>query len=211
MRKEMLRAIIFDVGGVLIRTQSRTGREKWATKLGLDSREFEDFVFSGESGIQAQLGQKTVEDHWQWLGDYFGLTDSGLAEMRRDFFAGDVLNEPLVRYVIRLRQAGYRTGLLSNFGDEARYVWTQVYPFIEHFDGIIISAEVGLLKPDPKIYYLAAESVNVAVHEALFIDDFVENVEGAKQVGMLAIQYDDAELVQQQLVAMTGVEKSIDV
>jgi epoxide hydrolase-like predicted phosphatase len=201
----MLRAIIFDVGGVLIRTHSRTGREKWATRLGMDSWEFENFVFNGESGRQTQLGQKTFDAHWRWLGDYFGLSEETLVEMRHDFFAGDVMNEPLVVYIKRLRQT-YRTGILSNFGDEARQLWTETFPFIDYFDGIVISCEVGLMKPVPQIYHLAAASVGVKVAEALFVDDFIENIEGAKRAGMQALHFADPETAQQQLIAITGVK-----
>lgn len=201
----MLKAVIFDVGGVLIRTSSRAGREKWAARLGMDAWEFETFVFSGESGRQAQLGQKTTAAHWRWLGDYFKLAETELAELRRDFFTGDHMNEPLVAYIKRLRQADYRTGLLSNFMDEARHVWTEVYPFIDLFDGIVISAEVGLVKPDPQIYPLATQSVGVDLSEALFIDDFSENIEAAKRLGMQTIHYTDPETAQQQLVELTGV------
>lgn len=201
----MLKAVIFDVGGVLIRTSSRAGREKWAARLGMDAWEFETFVFSGESGYQAQLGQKTTAAHWHWLGDHFKLDKASLANMRHDFFAGDIMNESLVTYIKRLRQAGYRTGLLSNFMDEARRVWTEVYPFIDQFDGIVISAEVGLVKPDPQIYHLAAANVGVDLTEALFIDDFIENIEAAKQLGMQTIHYTDPPAAQQQLVELTGV------
>jgi epoxide hydrolase-like predicted phosphatase len=201
----MLKAVIFDVGGVLIRTHSRVGREKWAARVGMTPAEFEQFIFSGESGRQAQVGQKTNAAHWRWLRDYFGLDEASLAEMRRDFFAGDALNESLVAYIKRLREAGYRTGLLSNFTDSARRVWTEVYPFIQYFDGVVISAEVGLMKPDPKIYHLAAESVGVKAPEALFVDDFSENIEGAKAVGMQALHFTDPETTQRQLIAITGV------
>jgi epoxide hydrolase-like predicted phosphatase len=203
--KSVLKAIIFDVGGVLIRSESRAGREKWAAKLGLDAWEFESFVFSGASGRQAQLGQKTTEAHWRWLGNYFQLDDAGLAEMRRDFFAGDIMNERLVAQIKRLRQAGYRTGLLSNYTDDARLLWTEVFPFITYFDGLIISAEVGLMKPDFKIYNLAAESIGVKPAEALFIDDFIENIEGARRVGMQTIHFTDPGSGQQQLAEITGV------
>jgi len=206
VKKNMLKAVIFDVGGVLIRTQSRAGREKWAAKFNMDSWDFENFVFRSESGRQAELGQKSVKAHWQWLGQHFGLDEAELIEMRRDFFAGDILNQPLVEHVKRLRQAGYRTGLLSNFGDSARRVWTEVYPFISHFEGIVISAEVGLAKPNPKIYHLAAESVGVKVEEALFIDDFIENIEAARQVGMQTIHFTDPQIAQQQLAEITGVK-----
>ncbi|MBI1881714.1 MAG: HAD family phosphatase [Chloroflexi bacterium] len=202
----MLKAIIFDVGGVLIRTHNRTGREKWAVNLSMEPLEFEQFVFSGESGRQAQLGQKTSAAHWRWLGDYFGLTEATLAEMKHDFFAGDALNESLVEHIQRLRQAGYRTGLLSNFMDEARRIWTEVYPFIQYFDGVVVSAEVGLLKPDPQIYYLAAESVGVDVPEALFIDDFSENIAAAKAVGLQTLHYVDPETAGRELAAITGVK-----
>ncbi len=201
-----IKAVIFDVGGVLIRTRSRAGREKWAARLGMDSWEFENFVFSGHSGRQAQLGQKTFEAHWRWLGNHFGLDEATLAEMRYDFFAGDVMNEALVEYIKRLRRADYLTGILSNFSDDARPLWTEAFPFIDHFDGIIISAEAGLMKPDPQIYHLAAESVGVQMEEALFVDDFSENIAGAKRVGMQALHFDNPKIAQQQLAAITGVE-----
>jgi epoxide hydrolase-like predicted phosphatase len=201
-----LKAVIFDVGGVLIRTHSRAGREKWAAKFDLDPWEFENFVFNGQSGRQAQLGQKTSAAHWRWLGDYFKLDQAELAELRRDFFAGDDLNQSLVEHIQRLRLGGYRTGLLSNFMDNARRLWAEVYPFIQYFDGVIISAEVGLMKPDPQIYRLAAESVGVAATEALFVDDFRENIAAARAVGMQTIHFTDPEIARQQLAKITGVE-----
>ena len=201
----MLRAIIFDVGGVLIRTRSRAGRQKWAERLGLEAWDFENFVFNGESGRQAQLGQKTYEAHWRWLGEHFGLTQIELAEMRRDFFAGDALNESLVNYVQRLGKAGYRLGLLSNFADDARQLWSNTFPFIQYFEGIIISSEVGLMKPDPRIYHLALEGVAAQPAEALFVDDFIENVRGAEAVGLQALHFTDPEKAQQQLAKLTGV------
>lgn len=202
----MLKAVIFDVGGVLIVTHNRTGREKWATRLGLDAWDFENFVFAGESGLQAQLGQKSTAEHWRWLGRHFGLDQAEMAQLRRDFFAGDRLNESLLAYIKRLRQAGYKTGILSNFGDNARQLWAETYPFIEYFDGIIISAEVGLMKPSPQIYSLAADSLGVSPAEAVFVDDFIENIEGANRVGMPALHFVGTEAVQHSLGQLTGVK-----
>jgi len=201
----MLKAVILDVGGVLIRTHSWVGREKWATKLGMDARDFEDFVFGGESGRQAQLGQITSAEHWGRLADHFGLDGSGITELRRDFFSGDLLDETLVAYIKRLRRAGYRTGLLSNAGNEARQLLSGDYPIIDEFDGVVISAEVGVMKPAPEIYRLAAESVDADVKEALFVDDVMENVEGARAVGMQALHFTDPDLVRQQLSEITAV------
>ncbi len=201
-----LKAVIFDVGGVLIRTQSRAGREKWASRLGLDPWEFENFIFSGESGRQAQLGQKTSAEHWRWLGEYFQLAEADLTELRRDFFISDRLDEALIAHIQRLRQAGYRTGLLSNFWDVARRLWVEVYPFIHLFDGVVISSEVGLMKPDPRIYHLAAESVGVPPAEILFIDDFSQNIAGAKVVGMQTVHFTNPETARREIASLTGVE-----
>jgi epoxide hydrolase-like predicted phosphatase len=201
-----LKAVIFDVGGVLIRTHSRAGREKWASRLGLAPWEFENFVFSGESGRQAQLGKKTSAEHWRWLGEYFHLTEADLTELRRDFFTGDMLDEALIAHIQRLRQAGYRTGLLSNLWNVARRLWVEVYPFIHLFDGVVISSEVGLMKPDPRIYHLAAERLGVAPVETLFIDDFSQNIEGAKAIGMQTVHFTDPEAARQEIARLTGVE-----
>lgn len=201
----MLKAIIFDVGGVFIRTHSRLGREKWAARLKLDAWEFENFVFGGESGRQAQLGQKTSAAHWRWLGDYYGLTEAELAELQRDFFAGDSFNEPLLEQVVRLRQAGYRTSLLSNFWDSARQFWTEIYPFVENFDDIVISAEVGLMKPNPQLYHLAARRLGILPVEALFIDDSAENIAGARAAGMQGLHFADPKAAQRELARITGV------
>jgi putative hydrolase of the HAD superfamily len=171
----------------------------------MTARNFEDFVFSGESGRQAQLGQITSAEHWRRVADHFGLDQTAIVELRRDFFSGDLLDETLVAYINRLRQTGYRTGLLSNAGDEARHLLSEDYPIINYFDGVVISAEVGVMKPDPKIYRLAAESVGVDVTEALFVDDVMENVAGARAVGMEAVHFADPELVRQQLRESTGV------
>ena len=201
----ILKAVIFDVGGVFIRTHSRAGREKWAVKFGLDPGKFENFVFSAESGRQARLGQKTSAAHWRWLGDYFGLTEKELVELQRDFFAGDSFNKPLLEQMIRLRKAGYRTGLLSNFWDSARQFWAEVYPFAENFDDIVISAEVGLMKPDPQVYHLAARRLGVMPAETLFVDDFIENIAGARVIGMQTLHFSDPEAAQRELAGMTGV------
>lgn len=201
-----VKAVIFDVGGVLIVTHNRAGREKWSKRLDMDVWEFENLVFNGESGRQAQLGQKSNESHWAWLGEQLGLQGADLAQMRRDFFAGDKINQPLVDTVQRLRQAGYKTGILSNFGDNARQLWRDVYPFIDYFDGIIISAEVGLMKPDARIYRMAADSVGVNPEEAVFIDDFIENIEGASAVGMRGIHFTDTATVLQKLRLLINVQ-----
>ncbi len=86
----------------------------------------------------------------------------------------------------RLRDAGVATGLLSNsWGVDA-------YPtelLAEHFDDVVISAEVGIRKPDPAIFRLAAERLDVEVTACVFVDDLDLNVEAARSLGMHGIHH----------------------
>jgi putative hydrolase of the HAD superfamily len=61
------------------------------------------------------------------------------------------------------------------------------------FDELIISAKVGMVKPDPRIFHLAVERLRVQPAEAIFIDDIEENVEAARGEGLIAIQYQDTQ------------------
>ncbi len=87
------------------------------------------------------------------------------------------------------RAAGVRTGLLSNSWGGRDYPLDELR---EIFGAIVISGEVGLRKPEPEIYLLAAERVGARPEDCVFIDDFSVNVEGAKAVGMTGIVHKDA-------------------
>jgi putative hydrolase of the HAD superfamily len=78
---------------------------------------------------------------------------------------------------------------LSNAWDDLRSLLKEEFGILGVFDEVIISAEVGLIKPDPRIYQLAAEKLSIPTNQAIFIDDVAENVEAARKSGMFAIQF----------------------
>ena len=90
--------------------------------------------------------------------------------------------------VLAARRAGIRTGLLSNSWGEGRY---QRDRFGELFDAVVISGEVGLRKPDPAIYTLAARSLRLPPAACVFVDDFAANLQPAEQLGMATVLHDD--------------------
>ena len=98
------------------------------------------------------------------------------------------MNRELVETLPSLRER-YRLGLLSNANDDLRQMLTERWQITDQFDDMIISAEVGLLKPDRRIYELAVSRLGVQPDEAVFIDDMPVNVEGARIAGLQAIQY----------------------
>jgi glucose-1-phosphatase len=184
----MIQAVIFDVGGVLLRTEDRSYRRRWEEKLGLADWAADEIVFNSESGTQAQTGLITEEAHWQWVGEHLGLSPTDLAQFRRDFWAGDRLDEELVAYIGRLRTR-YQTAIISNAMDGLRHVLTETYPIAGRFDLIVISAEEKVMKPDAAIYELTLARLGRRPAEAVFIDDFQHNVAAARGVGMSAVHF----------------------
>ena len=183
-----IKAIIFDLGGVLLRTADFTPRDQLATRLGMSRYELEEFIFGGESGRQAQSGEIAVQQHWENLRRQINYSPQEFKALLDEFFAQDEMDQTMMDYVRRLHQ-NYKTALLSNAWDDLRQVIAERWHFEDVFDAMIISAEVGLVKPDPRIFRLALERLGVEAEQAIFVDDMQRNVEGAKAVGLQAIQF----------------------
>jgi 2-haloacid dehalogenase len=89
----------------------------------------------------------------------------------------------------RLREAGVPTYCITNFSG-AKFREAQMrFPFLAGFDGIIVSGDERLLKPDPAIYKLLLSRYGLEAPDCVFIDDSAANVEGARSVGMHAVHY----------------------
>lgn len=98
-----------------------------------------------------------------------------------------------VELLPKLKEAGYRLYVLSNFGAEFFAATRARIPFLEEFDGLMISGEVRLLKPDPAIYLLLLHKFGLDPARTLFVDDRPENIEGARAVGIRGIRYERRE------------------
>lgn len=183
-----IQAVIWDLGGVLLRTEDYAPRRALAQRFGMTLADIEAFVFSGESGDRAQRGEISIEQHWENQRRVLGLSPAEMQAFQAEFWGGDRLDVSLVAYIRRLRGV-FKTGLLSNAFSDLRRVITDTWKFADAFDEMVISAEVGLVKPDPSIYLLALERLGVLPEAAVFIDDFSRNVEGARAVGLHAIHF----------------------
>lgn len=184
----MIKAVIFDMGGVLLRTMDQTARRLWEQRLGLAGGELAELFFNSPQGQAAQRGEVDEESHWLWLGKQLGLHGEELAECRHAFYAGDQLDHSLLDLIRRLRSR-YQIALLSNAMNGLRQMLTDTFPMIDLFDLIVVSAEEGITKPDPRIFHRTLQRLACTPVEAVFIDDFIHNVVGARAVGMHAIQF----------------------
>ncbi len=196
----MIKGVIFDIGGVLLRTHDQSGRRKWETRLGLGAGELAYLVFDGELGRQAQLGQASLEEVWAWVGVHLDLPPEELATLKRDFWAGDQLDRELCDYIRALRPR-YRTAMLSNNWARDGRAMAQKLGIADCFDVFVTSAEIGVMKPDPRIYQVALERLGMSPAEAVFVDDFVQNVEAARRMGMGAVHFVDPDQTRDQLDA----------
>jgi putative hydrolase of the HAD superfamily len=186
-----VKGLLVDFGGVLTTNVFDSFRE-FCEREGLDpdhvKRLFrEDPAALGELR-KLEKGEVTEEEFAERFGPIVGVSDSeGLVDR---LFAGMQPDEAMIEAVRKARSGGVRTGLISNSWGHGRYD-RSVFP--ELFDGVVISGEVGLHKPQPEIFELGAEKVGLEPGDCVFVDDLRENCVGAEAVGMTAVLHRGAE------------------
>jgi len=183
-----IRAVIFDLGGVLVRTENRGPRTQLAAHQGLTYDELSALVFDGQSSHQAMKGEITTAEHWEAIRKTLEVSKKEFPQVPLEFWGGDALDEDLINYLRNLRPH-YKTALLSNAWDDLRQMIEEIWKIDDAFDQILISAEVGLVKPDRLIYERIISDLGVKPAEAVFVDDFPHNVKAAKAAGLEAIHF----------------------
>jgi putative hydrolase of the HAD superfamily len=181
-------AIIFDYGGVLVRTVDPTPRRELERRFDLSLGAADDIVFRSPRWDDVQHGRIDDADFWRDVGERLDLDAQELEDFRRGFWSGDRLDEALVDVIRHLAGEGYRTALLSNAPDTLRS-YIEELGIADAFEVIVISAEEGLVKPAPEIYERVLERLDVAAEQAAFIDDMRSNVEAARRVGLHATRF----------------------
>ena len=187
-----IRAVFFDFGGVILRTEYQAPRQKLAERFHMDYDDIDKFVFACESSKRASLGEITEEQHWLEVVKRLKLPASESQAFQDAFFGGDVLDLELIQFIRDLRGKNIHTGLISNAWSGLRGYMTKE-KVIDIFDSVTISSEVGAVKPQSKIYKHALQQANVNAEEAVFVDDFAVNVEACEKLGMKGIIFKDPE------------------
>jgi epoxide hydrolase-like predicted phosphatase len=186
--KMPIRAVILDVGGVLVHQRGHDERLEWETRLGLPQEGLTRLVFDSPWAARAASGEVSEPDVWKQVGGQLGLRDDQLPELQRDFWAGEQLDTELVQFIQSLRPR-YKIGIISNAWSDVRHFHNSKFKMNTWTDVVIYSAEVKLVKPDPRIYQLALERLGVKPEEAVFVDDVLVNVEAARALGIWGVQF----------------------
>lgn len=198
-----IKAVIFDMGGVLVRTEDRAPRAALGLRFDKTYSELDQIVFGNQSSGRASRGEITARDHMLHVMRTLGLpeTDAAIADFYAKFFGGDEVDYEMIAEIDALRPR-YKTALLSNAWDDLRNLLVDKWKINHAFDHLTISAEVGIAKPDAGIYTFTLEKLGVAPEEAVFVDDFIENIEAARALGMYGIHFQGKEKAMGELRAL---------
>ncbi|HKP52618.1 MAG TPA: HAD family phosphatase [Chloroflexia bacterium] len=185
-----IRAVVFDIGGVL-EIAPRTGwDEKWEAQLQLKPRELRELLHGVWRG--GSVGTISEEEVEKSTAEILGLDQAQLDAFMHDLWEEYLgkLNVELAAYFAGLRPR-YRTAILSNSFVGARRKEQERYGFGDMCDLIIYSHEEGMSKPDRRIFELTCERLGLQPGEVLFLDDVEEAVIAARELGIHAIPFRD--------------------
>lgn len=176
---KVIRAIIFDCFGVLV------GRGFAETYRLAGGDPIRDARFIEDTLGQANLGLMSEPEFYRTMAAQLGISE---AEFHQAIVRAEQPNDELLNYIAELHKM-YKTAVLSNanLGVLERKIDPELLRNI--FDALIISAEVGTVKPHPEIYILAAQKLRVEPSECLFIDDHRSYCQAAEKTGMRSILY----------------------
>jgi putative hydrolase of the HAD superfamily len=204
----MIRALVCDFGGVLtsplirgfLAYQEESGvtvEEMGQAMASAAEADGEHPLFELETGriTEKEFSRRLVAQ----LGDHFDFE-----RLRTLYFEHLEPNRPMIDFVRELRGRGLHTALCTNNVREWEPLWRSKLPELDEiFEVVVDSAFVGTRKPDPEIYQLTLERIGAEPAESVFVDDLEANCEGARQLGMTAVRFEDAEQ------AIAEVEKAL--
>jgi len=197
-----LNAVLFDLGGVLI---DWNPRYLYAPLFGARSAEMEDFlarVCAPDWNHSMDAGRpfaEAVAERQQLFPEHAGLIalwNDGWEQMLRDAI------HDTVAVLAELRERGHRLVALTNWSAETFPVARARFAFLQWFEDIVVSGEVRLAKPDPRIFQLAIERNRLDPARTLFIDDSQVNVEAARGTGLHALHFHGSGPLREDLVRL---------
>lgn len=184
-----MKAVIFDLGNVLVKYDHECTLKALASRTALEPSELRDLFATLTDA--AGTGEMDAAHLHTVLAETAGLT-VGLGEFVRTFAQGITRDEDALAYAVALQdRAGVTVAVISNT-NAAHVAWLDEHiPELRHFDLVMMSNEVGMLKPTPAIFRLALELLDVAPADAIFIDDLLVNVEAARALDMAGVVHRD--------------------
>ncbi len=183
-------AVVFDMGGVLTVDPFDPCRA-YADELGVPTEAFVDQL-RGPAFAEVETGERSVRDFLKFacgdVADRYGVAVD-IHRLADCLAAGQKVRPEMVELVEKLVAGGVMVGVLTNNAKEARSWWNSGVLPVDKFAAVVDSSEIGIRKPDPKIFALTAERMNCRPGQLLYFDDLEENVIGATAAGLKAVLF----------------------
>lgn len=189
-----IRAVICDLFDVLLLAGDATQSRAYERKMGLPESGLRGVMQRSPYFRDAVVGKRSGEELWRDIALSIGESPENWRMLVDVYCSAIALNTKLVAFLRSLRPR-YKTAILSNASLEVREFITETFHLDREFDLIIISSEEGIRKPEAELYSLALSRLDVRPDEALFIDDEQRYIDGARALGIHALQFKDAEQV----------------
>lgn len=194
----MIKALIFDVSGVLTYARFPHAYEAFAHKINLPSDVVADYF---KNDLEKQLlGQSDLHDIYVSLSEKLeGISETAFKEKWVSTIAEiTTINDELLQWIDALRK-NYTCGILTN-NTEGRGIFDEHIKLHAHFDFVLESYKEHIKKPDPEFFKLALQNAQCGPQEALYMDDQQRHIDAAKSVGMHGIVFTSNEQFKQDLV-----------
>lgn len=193
----MIRAVVFDLGKVLVEFHPIEGMKK----LGFSTEVIDRFQKNIFSGLWEQCDEKPIGN--LEIRELFKKAVPGM-EREVDLLWDQItvvtgVYEYAHPWILELKQRGYQVFILSNYGEQAFNANSKIYPFLADVDGMVISYQVEMVKPNPKIYQYLANQYRIKPEEAVFLDDRKKNVDGAIACGFSGIVFETYQQAREEL------------
>ncbi len=194
-----LRAVIFDYGMVLSAPAEAAAHQQLVRIFGAPAETFEKQYWVHRRAYDE--GVFNGDSYWRACAEDSGvsLTPIQISELIQwDIRMWTHLNQPMVNWALEVHAAGFRTGILSNIGEELALALMR-FDWVRGFDHNTWSYQLRMSKPDPAIYHHALDGLGASAAETLFLDDREENILAAQAVGMQAARFRDIPDLQRDL------------
>jgi putative hydrolase of the HAD superfamily len=195
-----LEAVIFDYGEVLSAPPDPQAHRNLLSIAGVNEEAFEKSYWAHRLDYDADI--LNGQTYWQTVAHDTGVhfTAEQISQLlEQDAIMWMNLNPAMLAWIPKIKQAGFRLGILSNMGDGVLDYMRPRFPWLAQFDHLTWSCELGVVKPDPAIYLHTVNKLNVAPDRALFIDNLQKNIVGAEAVGLHAALFENPEQLQNDL------------
>lgn len=187
MKKSKIKAVIFDIGGVLELGSGRSEHEYMAKKLGIDINGWFDAIDSvyAES-IEGKIPEKKVTN--TIVKNLETSVKKFERLIKKAYKRNYKTNNKLYGFAFKLKKKGYKIAILS---DQWHYSKRELIKdkYTKKFDAVVVSCDVKLRKPNPKIYRLVLKKLGLKAKECVFIDNRDWNLKPAKKMGMKTVLF----------------------